>query len=472
MRGDTIIMASSTRFVPDPAFSSLLSALRGRAVQPGDDGYEPARRVYNAMIDRRPRCIVHVADVADVIECVRFASKHKLPLAVRGGAHSVPGFGTCDDGIVIDLSGMKGIRVDPGRRLAHVEGGCTWGDVDHATHPFALATPGGLISTTGVGGLTLGGGFGHLSRGFGLVCDNLISAEVVTADGSLLTAGRDENPDLFWALRGGGGNFGVVVSFEFKLHPVRNIHAAMVFYPVESAAHCMRAYRELMASAPRVLSAFFAFLMVPPAPPFPEPLHLKTVCGIMAVCSDPGQGEALATPLLDISKPVFAHLGVAPYPAVQSMFDALVPPGLQHYWKADFVHDLRDEAIAAHVKFGPQVPTVNSVVHIYPLDGAIHDTPADATAFAYRDVKFTHILGAIGPDPKAMPSYRDWVRSYYDALHPYSAGGAYVNFLGDEGDERIAASYSGNLTRLRTVKRLYDPENLFHINQNIKPAAS
>jgi len=467
--------SSAVPIPPGPterAMEGLLSTLRGKAIRPSDEAYDAARRVYNAMIDRHPRLIVQCADVADVVRCVNFARDEGLPPAVRCGSHSVPGFGTCDGGLVIDLSGMKGIRVDPVRRVARVDGGCTWHDFDHAAHVFGLATPGGIISTTGVGGLTLGGGFGYLSRRYGLSCDNLISADVVTADGRMLTASATENQDLFWAIRGGGGNFGVVTSFEFRLHPVGTVYAGPVLYPLEKAAEALRFFAAFMAGAPRELSAFFAYLIVPPAPPFPEHLHMKTMCGMVYVYSgDLEKGEQLTRPLREFGPPAFALGHPAPYPAVQSMFDGLLPHGLYHYWKADFVDNLTEQAIAGHVRYGPRIPTVHSAVHIYPLDGAVHDVAADQTAFAYRDVKFTHILAAVSPDPAPMPQYREWVRSYWSALHPYSAGGAYVNFLMDEGDDRIASSYRGNYVRLAAVKRKYDPGNLFRVNQNIRPAA-
>jgi len=456
------------------AVQAFASTIRGRVIEPSDANYESARKVYNAAIDRRPALVVRCADVADVMSCVAFARDNRMPLAIRAGGHSAPGFGTCDDGLVADLSAMKGIRVDPARRIARVEPGCTWGDVDHATHAFGLATPGGVISTTGASGLTLGGGFGYLTRRYGLSCDNLISADVVTADGRLIAASSTEHPDLFWALRGGGGNFGVVTSMEFRLHPVSTVYAGPVLYPLDRAAEALRLFRDFMRTAPRELSAFFAFLIVPSAPPFPERLHGQTVCGVVYVyCGEPAAGESAARPLLEFGPPAFAHLGPAPYPMVQSMFDPLLPPGLYHYWKADFVNDLTDEIIAEHVKYGPDIPTVNSALHIYPIDGAVHDVAPADTAFTYRRARFTHIIAAVTPNPSPIPKYRDWVRNYWSALHPYSSGGAYVNFLmDDEGDERIAASYQGNYGRLAEVKRTYDPGNLFRVNQNIKPAAA
>lgn len=453
------------------AAQAFVSSLRGQAIRPGDDGYDGARKVYNAMIDRRPNWVVRCADIADVISSVRFARENGLTIAIRGGGHSVPGFGTCDDGLVIDLSRMKGIRVDPSRRVVRVEGGCTWGDLDHATHAFGLATPGGLISTTGVAGLTLGGGFGHLTRRYGLCCDNLISADVVTADGRLLTASSTDNPDLFWALRGGGGNFGVVTSFEFRLYPVSTVYAGPVLFPLEHGAEALQFFRDFMGTAPRELSAFFAYLIVPPAPPFPEPLHMKTMAGIVcAYCGDLAKGDEITRPLREFGPPALAHTGPIPYPILQSLFDPLIPPGLHHYWKADFVNDLTPEIIAGHTRFGPSIPTVNSVMHIYPMDGAVHDAADDATAFSYRHAEYVHIIGAITPDPAPMAGYRDWVRNYWSALHPHSAGGTYVNFLMEEGEERIAASYPKNYTRLRQIKAKYDPDNVFHMNQNIKPA--
>ncbi|MBZ5583902.1 MAG: FAD-binding oxidoreductase [Acidobacteriia bacterium] len=469
-------MGQSSAPVPagpaEPAMETLVSALRGKAIRPGDDAYDAARRVYNADIDCRPRLVVQCADVADVIHCINFAREEGLTPAVRCGGHSVPGFGTCEGGLVIDLSGMKGIRVDPVRRVARVDGGCTWGDLDHATHAFGLATPGGVISTTGVGGLTLGGGFGYLTRRYGLSCDNLISADVVTAGGRMLTASATENPELFWAIRGGGGNFGVVTSLEFRLHPVSMVYAGPALYPLEKGAEVLRFFGDFMAGAPRELSAFFAYLIVPPAPPFPEHLHGKTLCGIVYVYSgDLEEGERVTRPIREFGPPAFAVGHAAPYPAVQSMFDPLLPKGLYHYWKADFVDSLTGPVIAGHVRYGPEIPTVNSAVHIYPLDGAVHDVASGDTAFAYRDVNFVHVLAAVSPEPGPMPRYREWVRSYWSALHPHSAGGAYVNFLMEEGDERIAASYRGNYARLAAVKKEYDPANLFRRNQNIPPSA-
>jgi FAD/FMN-containing dehydrogenase len=453
------------------AIDALIPRLRGRVIRPEDEAYDAARHVYNAMIDCHPRLIVRCADISDVIQCVNFAREEGRPPAIRCGGHSVAGFGAVEDGIVIDLSGMKGIRVDPSRRVARVQGGCTWGDFDHAAHAFGLATPGGLISTTGVAGLTLGGGFGYLSRLYGLACDNLLSADVVTADGRFVTASATENEDLFWAIRGGGGNFGVVTSFEFRLHPVSTVYCGPVLYPLDKSADVLRFFAEFIQEAPRELSAFFAYLIVPPGPPFPEELHLKTMCGIVYVYfGELQKGEESTRPLREFGPPAFSLGHPAPYPALQSMFDALLAPGLYHYWKSDFVRDLNEAVIDEHVRFGPQIPTMQSAVHIYPVNGAVHDVREDETAFAYRDVNFTHIIAAVSPEPAPMPQYREWVRAYWSALHPHSAGGAYVNFMMDEGDDRISTSYRGNYARLAAVKKKYDPGNLFRVNQNIRPS--
>lgn len=454
------------------AVETLEASLRGPLIRAGDPLYDEARKVYNGMIDRRPALIARCADVADVISAVNFAREARLTVAVRGGGHNVVGFGTCDDGLVIDLSPMKGVRIDPAKRIAWAQGGCTWGDLDHATHAFGLAAPGGIISTTGIAGLTLGGGVGHLTRKCGLSCDNVLSVDVVTADGRFVTASADENADLYWAVRGGGGNFGVVTSFEFRLHEVSTVFAGPVLYSLDMATEAMRFYRDYMADAPEDMNAFFAFLIVPPGPPFPEDLHNKTVCG--AVCCYAGpmdKAEEVTKPLRQFGPPLLDGLGPMPFPALQSAFDALVPPGLQHYWKADFFAELSDEVIAGHIQYGPDIPTFNSAMHIYPTDGAASRVGKNETAFSYRDARYNTVIAAMYPDPADTPKNVAWVREYWEELHPHSAGGAYVNFLMDEGEDRIAASYRDNYDRLVAIKTKYDPSNLFHMNQNIKPKA-
>ncbi len=407
-----------------PTIEQLREQVRGQVIAPQDDGYEEARGVYNAMIDRRPAVVVRAANAGDVIAAVNFAREAGIDLAVRGGGHSVPGFGTCDDGVVIDLSGMRGVRVDPGARTARAEGGATWGDFNSATHAFGLATTGGIISTTGVGGLTLGGGIGYLSRGHGLSLDNLISADVVTADGRFLIASERENQDLFWAIRGGGGNFGVLTALEFRLHPVTDIYGGPMFFELSAVGDLLRWYREFIADAPREFGGFPAFQIAPPLPFIPEDRHGDTFIAFVACWAGPiEQGEAMLKSLHDVAPVVAEHVGPMPYPALNGAFDALVPPGLQHYWKANFVTELNDDIIDAHMQHGPEVPVVNSTVHIYPINGACHDVAADATAFAYRNANFATVIAGMWPDPAQNDANIKWVRDYYDATAPHSEAG-------------------------------------------------
>jgi FAD/FMN-containing dehydrogenase len=464
--------ATVTSGATQTAIDNLMGRLRGTILQSDDAGYDDARRVYNGMIDRRPRLIVRPAGTADVAATVLFARETGLPFSIRGGGHNVTGFGTNDGGLVLDLSSLRTVHVAQDARIARVGGGATWGDVDNATHPFGLATPGGVLSTTGVGGLTLGGGFGYLTRKYGLCCDNLVSAEVVTADGRTVTASSEENPDLFWALRGGGGNFGVVTSFEFRLHPVGTVVGGPVFYPIDRCGDVMRFYRDFIATASEELGAFFGFHIAPPAPFIPDHLHNVPVCAIVSCYSGAVEdGERVLKPIREFGPPVLDLTGPMPYPAMNAMFDALLPPGLQHYWKADFDRELTDDAIAAHLDHGPRVPNFLSLMHLYPLDGAVQRVGAADTAFAHRDVDFVHIIAGIDPDPANMPAHTAWVRDYWTALHPHSAGGAYVNFLMDEGQDRIRATYRDNYPRLAAAKRTWDPDNLFRMNQNIRPSA-
>ena len=446
------------------------TTLRGRIVQPGNADYDASRRVYNAMIDRHPRLIVYCRDVADVMHCVNFARDQSLLLAVRGGGHNGGGLGVCDEGLVLDLSGLKGIRVDAEARTVRVEGGCTWGDVDHATHAFGMATPSGIIGTTGVGGLTLGGGIGHLTRKCGLAVDNLLEADVVLADGHLVTASAEQQPDLFWALRGGGGNFGVVTSFLFRLHPVDMVVAGPTFWPLERAGDVMRWYREFIVAAPEDLNGFFAFLKVPPVEPYPQALHGKTVCGVVWCYTGTAAGaDAAFKPVREFGPPLLHGVQQMPFPALQGAFDGLYPPGDQWYWRADFVNELSDAAIAEHERFAAALPTPKSTMHLYPIDGAAHRPKQTDTPFSYRDACWAAVIVGVSPEAQDAAKITAWTKDYWDALHPHSAGGAYVNMMMDEGDERIRASYRGNYPRLAAVKRQFDPDNLFRVNQNIRP---
>ena len=450
---------------------ALRDELRGTLTTPGDEGYETARRVYNAMIERRPAAIVQPANAGDVMAAVRFANDNDLTVAVRGGSHSVPGFGTCDDGLVIDLSSMRGVRVDPLNQTARVEGGATWGDLNAAGYPFGLATTGGIISTTGVGGLTLGGGIGHLARGLGLSCDNLLSADVVVGDGSFHVASEKDDADLYWAIRGGGGNFGVVTSFEFRMSPVKDIYGGPMFFELDHAGDLLRFFRDFIQDAPEELGCFPAYQIAPPLPFIPEERHGEPFIA-MVTCwaGDLDAGERALQPIHDVAPVMAEHVGVMPYPALNAAFDALVPPGLQHYWKANFVKELTDDAIEAHLEYGPRLPVVNSTMHIYPINGACHRVAPDATAFAYRDATFATVIAGMWPDPADNEANTAWVKDYYAAIAPHSELGGYVNFMAGDDQERIKDNYRGNYDRLAGTKRRYDPDNLFRHNQNIQPA--
>jgi FAD/FMN-containing dehydrogenase len=462
----------STAMTPAEAARQELSGFEGGLTGPDDADYDEARKVYNAMIDKRPALIARCATPDDVAKAVSFARDQDLLLAVRGGGHNGAGLGTCDDGVVIDLSALKDIEIDPQARTVRVGGGCTWGEVDAATNEHGLATPSGIISTTGVGGLTLGGGLGHLTRHCGLAIDNLLEADVVLASGERVRASADENPDLFWAIRGGGGNFGVVTSFLFRLHDVGTVVAGPTFWPVEAANEVLSAYREFIPNAPRELNGFFAFTTVPPAPPFPEEIHMRKVCGVVwcYVGTEEEAAKAMA-PLLDaLPEPLLHAVAPMPHPDLQGMFDELYPPGDQWYWRADFVNEIPDEAVEIHARFGAEMPTMKSTMHLYPIDGAAHDADPADTAWRYRDAHWGSVFAGVDPDPANVDAIRDWSVDYFEALHPHSAGGAYVNMMMDEGQERVRASYGDNYDRLAQIKAKYDPDNVFRVNQNIEPA--
>jgi len=464
----------STAPAPAEAARQELSDFQGQLIGPHDSDYDQARAVYNAMIDRRPGLIARAANAGDVARAIAFARAHELALAIRGGGHNGAGLGTVDDGVVIDLSLLKDIAVDAAERTVRTGGGCTWGEVDRATGEHGLATPSGIISTTGVGGLTLGGGLGHLTRRFGLTIDNLLEAEIVLADGETVRASPEEHPDLFWAIRGGGGNFGVVTSFLFRLHEVGTIFGGPTFWAVKDAPQVLSAYREFLPGAPRELNGFFAFHTVPPAPPFPEEIHLRDVCGVVwcHVGSEEDARKAMA-PLLDsLPEPLMHGVQPMPHAMLQGMFDGLYPPGHQWYWRADFVREIPDEAVELHARFGSQLPSMQSTMHMYPIDGAAHDAAPNATAWSYRDANWGAVFAGVDADPANVTPITRWSIEYQEALHPYSAGGAYVNMMMDEGEERVRASYRGNYDRLAEIKRSYDPDNVFRINQNIPPAGA
>ena len=450
-----------------------LADLGDRIVGPSDAGYDEARAVHNAMIDRHPAVIVRCASADDVARCVAFGRAHGIPIAVRGGGHNGGGLGVVDDGLVIDLAGMDDVVVDPEAHTVRVGGGATWGEVDRTTGEHGRATPSGIISTTGVGGLTLGGGLGHLTRRFGFTVDSLIGADVVLADGSVVHASADEHPDLFWALRGGGGNFGVVTEFAFQTHPIgATLMAGPTFWPIEQTAGGDPLLSRLHALRAARLNGFFALMTVPAGGPVPgraapaQGLRGDVVRGRLR-----SRGDRVCSRRSTMSATSLIHgVGAMPHPVLQSLFDGLYVKGLQCYWRADFFNEMSDDLIEQYLEWGQKLPTMHSTMHVYPIDGAAHDVDNADTAFSYRDANFAEVIFGVDPEPAAASTIRDWCVGCWDATHPYSAGGAYVNFMMDEGQERVRATYRDNYDRLARVKAQYDPDNVFHVNQNIHPA--
>ncbi len=461
--GDTLDEASVGRFRAE---------LHGRLIRPGDADYDDARRVYNAMIDKRPALIARCADAADVRAAVNFGRDHGLPIAVRGGGHNGAGLGLVDNGLVIDLSAMRDVQVDTARQQVRVEGGCLWNDVDAATSPHGLAVPTGFISSTGVGGLTLGGGIGYLTRQYGLTIDSLLEVEMVLADGRFVVANATENADLFWAVRGGGGNFGVVTAFLFRGRPVGpTVYGGPIFWPMEHAAEVMRFWRDLILSDPEHLNGWFGFHTVPPVDMFPAEHHLKKMAVITWCYTGDLDGAAqVFAPIRAVAPPAIDFAGPIPMPVLQSLFDGLYPAGLQWYWNADFVTDLSDEAMALHLEYAEQLPSVHSTMHLYPINGAAQRVGQNDTAWSFREANFAQVIVGVDPDPANNARTIAWSKEYWRRLHPHSAGGAYVNMMMDEGQERVMASYRDNYPRLAQVKAKYDPHNLFRVNQNIRPA--
>jgi len=456
----------------EQSINEFSTQLRGELIQPGDPTYDEARKVYNGMIDKHPTLIAQCVDAADVISAVKFGRENDVTIAIRGGGHNGPGFGTVDDGLVIDLGRMRGIRVDPATSTVRVEGGCVWGDVDHATHPFGISVPTGFLSSTGVGGLTLGGGIGYLTRKYGLTIDNLLSVDMVLADGRFVTASADENTDLYWAVRGGGGNFGVVTSFLFKGQPVSTVYGGPMIWPLEMAADLIPFWQDLMLNAPDELNGFFAFLTVPPAAPFPEEYHMQKMCAVVwAYTGEMENAEAAFEPIRQFRQPAIDFVGPIPIPALQSMFDGLYPAGLQWYWKADFFNEYDDEMIDLHVKYGAQLPTMHSTMHIYPINGAAGRVDPQDTPWGYRDTNFAQVIVGVDPDPLNNELIAGWAKDYWQAMHPFSEGGGYVNMIMDEGEDRVKAASGDNYARLAQAKAKYEPQNLFRVNQTIKPVS-
>ncbi len=460
-------MRDSVSSINKGAIEDFKNQLRGELILPDDSQYDESRKVYNAMIDKHPGMIAMCVDVADVATSVNFARNNNILLAIRGGGHNGGGLGICNDGLVIDLSGLKNVRVDTSDNTVRVGGGNLWGEVDHATHLFGLAIPAGGISTTGVGGLTLGGGVGYLSRKFGLTIDNLLEADMVLADGSVVTVNKSRYEDLFWGIRGGGGNFGIITSFKFQAHPLTTVIGGPTLWPVEQTEEIMEWYHSFIHNAPEDLNGFIATLVIPGAP-FPEFLHKKQFCAIVwCYTGDPDKFEDLFQTVRD-RKPVFEHVGSMPYPAIQTLFDGLLPSGLQFYWRGDYFTELSPEVRSIHKQYGSKIPTPLSQMHLYPISGAASRPGNSDTPWAYRDANYAGVIVGVDPDPANAETITAWCKEYHDALHPHSAGGSYSNFMMEEGQERVMASYKGNYSRLVEIKKKYDPNNLFSVNQNIK----
>lgn len=450
--------------------NSLKNGLRGQLILPSDTSYHEARKVHNGMIDKKPAMIVRCADVADVIACVNFAGSNHLLLAIKGGGHNGAGLGMCDDGLVIDLCNMKSIHVNEDDKTVRAEGGCTLAEIDQVTHPFGLAIVSGVVGSTGIGGLTLGGGLGYLTRKYGLSIDNLLEVSMVLADGSYVQASADKYPDLFWAVRGGGGNFGVVVSFLFKAHPVNMVYGGPMIWEMEDVKEIMQWYRTFIKEAADDINGFLAFLTVPPAPPFPEAYHHKRMCGIIWCYTGSMEDAAhVFQSIRDVKQPAIDLTGPIPLAALQGLFDPLLPPGMQWYWKADYLNELSDEAIAIHLQYAGAPPSGLSTMHLYPVNGAAARVEKNETAWHYRDATWAMVISGIDADPAGKEAIINWTKDYWNALRPYSAGGAYVNFIMEEGEESVKSIYGDNYARLAVIKAKYDPDNLFRVNQNIKP---
>jgi FAD/FMN-containing dehydrogenase len=458
--------------VTDTAFETLKTHIGGDLLRPDDAGYDSARQIWNGAIDKRPAAILRCRGVADVIDGVNFARDNNLLLAVRSGGHNVAGTALCDGGIVLDLSGMKGIRVDPSSHTVRIQPGVTNGDFDRDTQAFGLSSTTGIASTTGLAGLTLGGGVGWLMRRFGLTCDNLLSVDVVTADGRFVTSSTTENADLFWGIRGGGGNFGVVTSFEYRLRPLGpTVLAGPILYPAENAREVMRFYRDYMATAPDELTACLNLRAAPAAPWVPEHLHYRTVIAVI-VCyaGSIEQGERVLLPLKELGQPLLDLIEPKPYRLHQQMFDASVPFGLQYYWKSHYLGELTDGAIDAMITHGWRSTSPASYTLVFLLGGAIDRIGEDEMACGNRDARHSININGVWTDIAESGEHIRWAREFFDAMTPYSTGGVYVNFLGNEGEERIKSAYGHEkYERLVALKNRYDPTNFFRVNQNIKP---
>lgn len=465
-------MTNQVAALDESTIQAFAAQLRGPLLRPGDAGYAEACAIWNGMIEKKPELIARCTGSADVVTAVNFAREHNLLLAVRSGGHNIAGSALCDDGLVIDLSGLRGIHVDPRARIARVQPGVDWGDLDHETQLFGLATPGGIVSTTGLAGLTLGGGFGWLSRKYGLTCDNLRSVDIVTADGQLLTASENEHADLFWGVRGGGGNFGVVTSFEFDLHPVGpTVMAGLVLFPMAQAREVLRRYRDWAAQAPDELGTLALLRIAPPAPFLPQEIHGQPVVGVAACYAGPiEEGQRLMRPVKQFGTPVADLMMPKPFAKHQTLLDASNPSGRHYYWKSEYLLGIRDALIDTAVNYAGQFSSPLSAVLLFQLGGAISQVGPQETAVSHRDAAFVMNVQSSWIDAQENNRHVGWTRECWQAIRPFSTGGVYGNFLtADEGEERIRAAYGASYDRLVGLKNQYDPTNLFRTNQNIRP---
>lgn len=460
----------SIKTVNEHKFNEFIDSFRGRVVRRGDDDYDNARTIWNAMIDRYPAMIAQCMDARDVMTAVAFARENDLPTSIKSSGHNVAGNALCDDGLVIDLSSMKYIQIDPEARIARAGAGVTWGEFDRATQQYGLATTGGLVSTTSIAGFTLGGGMGWLERKYGLTCDNLLAAEVVTAEGKLVRASPDENPDLFWALRGGGGNFGIVTEFTYRLHPVGpTVLGGMLVWPLKDAERIYQFYREFTADLPEELTTMASPITAPPAPFIPSGLHGKPCIAIVGCYAGSlEEGKRTIAPVRDLS-PAVDLFDEVPYTALQTILDDISAAGRRNYWKNEYLSVLSDEAIQVIISSFEKVPSSITHVDVHDLGGAIRRVGETETAFSHRDARYVCNIVTGWTDPADDQNNVSWTRELYSALQPYSMGASYVNFMASEGEQSVKASYGSNYQRLTEVKHKYDPTNFFRYNQNIKP---
>jgi FAD/FMN-containing dehydrogenase len=466
-----VTLSGGTTTILDETLNALKARIRGTVLTEGDDGYAAARNVWNAMIDRRPAMILRCAGAADVVQAVRFARDTVAVLSVRGGGHNIAGSAVCDGGVMIDLSAMKSVRIDPFARTARVEPGVTLGEFDREAQALGLVTPTGINSTTGIAGLTLGGGFGWISRRFGLTADNLLSADVVTADGELVRASERENPDLFWAIRGGGGNFGIITSFEFRLHVLGpEVMSGLIVYPLSQASDLLMRYREIMARAPDELTCWVVMRSAPPLPFLPAHMHGTGIIVFAACYAGPmDMAEVAMKPLREMGRPIADVIGPHSFAAWQSALDPLLTPGARNYWKSHSFTKLSDGAIATLVEYAAKFPSPESELVCAQLGGAINRVPETATAYPHRDIGFVLNIHTRWREPTDDGACIAWARAAFKACEPFATGGVYVNFMPEEERDRVASAYLGNAERLSAIKAKYDPNNLFRINQNIRP---